>query len=110
MSEEQLQIFDLLWAQERPHFEGRYYRFGEVAVNPRPGDSTPLGDFPGVIFVNTFVNVQMRRKLDAGSRRGTHETGHKCKFAGAVTGSAAPEPCPDCRRRARPAPARGTLP
>jgi probable F420-dependent oxidoreductase len=36
MSEEQLQIFDLLWSQDRPHFEGRYYRFGEVAVNPRP--------------------------------------------------------------------------
>jgi len=36
MSEEQLQIFDLLWSQDRPHFEGRYYQFGEVAVNPRP--------------------------------------------------------------------------
>jgi len=36
MSEEQLQIFNLLWKEERPHFEGRYYRFGEVAVNPRP--------------------------------------------------------------------------
>jgi probable F420-dependent oxidoreductase len=36
MSEEQLQIFDLLWSQDRPRFEGRYYRFGEVAVNPRP--------------------------------------------------------------------------
>src|SRR3972149_6800623 len=36
MSEEQLQIFNLLWIEERPHFEGRYYRFGEVAVNPRP--------------------------------------------------------------------------
>jgi probable F420-dependent oxidoreductase len=36
MSEEQLQIFNLLWAEERPRFEGRYYRFGEVAVNPKP--------------------------------------------------------------------------
>ena len=36
MSEEQLQIFDLLWTQERPSFEGRYYRFDPVAVNPRP--------------------------------------------------------------------------
>jgi probable F420-dependent oxidoreductase len=36
MSEEQLQIFDMLWKEERPHFEGRYYRFDPVAVNPRP--------------------------------------------------------------------------
>lgn len=36
MSEEQLQIFDLLWSEERPRFDGRHYRFDEVAVNPRP--------------------------------------------------------------------------
>jgi probable F420-dependent oxidoreductase len=36
MSEEQLQIFNLLWAQERPQFKGRFYQFDEVAVNPRP--------------------------------------------------------------------------
>jgi probable F420-dependent oxidoreductase len=36
MSEEQLQIFDLLWARERPEFNGRYYHFDPVAVNPRP--------------------------------------------------------------------------
>lgn len=36
MSEEQLQIFDMLWATDRPHFEGEHYRFEEVAVNPRP--------------------------------------------------------------------------
>jgi probable F420-dependent oxidoreductase len=36
MSEEQLQIFDMLWATDRPHFEGQHYRFEEVAVNPRP--------------------------------------------------------------------------
>jgi probable F420-dependent oxidoreductase len=36
MSEEQLQIFDLLWKEERPHFEGRFYHFPELAVNPRP--------------------------------------------------------------------------
>jgi probable F420-dependent oxidoreductase len=36
MSEEQLQIFDLLWSTERPSFAGRYYQFPEIAVNPRP--------------------------------------------------------------------------
>lgn len=36
MSEEQLQIFNSLWQTERPSFAGRYYSFGEVAVNPRP--------------------------------------------------------------------------
>jgi probable F420-dependent oxidoreductase len=36
MSEEQLQIFDLLWSEERPSFEGRFYRFDAVAVNPVP--------------------------------------------------------------------------
>jgi probable F420-dependent oxidoreductase len=52
MSEEQLQIFNLLWAQDRPSFKGRYYSFDPVAVNPRPvqqprfpiwigGESTP---------------------------------------------------------------------
>jgi probable F420-dependent oxidoreductase len=36
MSEEQLQIFNLLWSEERPSFKGRYYGFDPVAVNPRP--------------------------------------------------------------------------
>lgn len=36
MSNEQLQIFNLLWKEERPRFEGRHYRFDELAVNPRP--------------------------------------------------------------------------
>jgi probable F420-dependent oxidoreductase len=36
MSEEQLQIFNLLWKEERPSFKGRYYSFDAVAVNPRP--------------------------------------------------------------------------
>lgn len=36
MSNEQLEIFGSLWKQERPRFEGRYYRFNEVAVSPKP--------------------------------------------------------------------------
>ncbi len=36
MSEEQLQIFNLLWSEERPSFQGRHYQFPAVAVNPRP--------------------------------------------------------------------------
>ena len=36
MSEEQLQIFNLLWSEERPEFHGRYYDFEAVAVNPVP--------------------------------------------------------------------------
>lgn len=36
MSEEQLEIFDRLWATDRPSFDGRFYQFPEVAVNPRP--------------------------------------------------------------------------
>ncbi len=36
LSEEQLQIFNLLWTQERPEFKGRFYQFEPVAVNPRP--------------------------------------------------------------------------
>jgi probable F420-dependent oxidoreductase len=36
MSEEQLQIFNLLWSEERPSFHGRHYQFPAVAVNPRP--------------------------------------------------------------------------
>ncbi len=36
VADEQLEILDLVWSQDRPHFEGRHYRFGEVAVSPRP--------------------------------------------------------------------------
>jgi probable F420-dependent oxidoreductase len=36
MSEEQLQIFSQLWSEERPRFEGRHYRFEELAVSPPP--------------------------------------------------------------------------
>jgi probable F420-dependent oxidoreductase len=36
MANEQLQIFNRLWKEERPRFEGRYYRFDEVAVSPKP--------------------------------------------------------------------------
>ena len=35
-SEEQLQIFNLLWSEERPEFHGTHYDFEPVAVNPRP--------------------------------------------------------------------------
>ncbi len=36
MSNEQLEIFNLLWKEERPRFQGRYYHFDEVAVSPKP--------------------------------------------------------------------------
>lgn len=36
MSEEQLQIFNKLWSEDRPSFDGRHYRFEPVAVNPVP--------------------------------------------------------------------------
>jgi probable F420-dependent oxidoreductase len=36
MSAEQLEIFNLLWSQERPEFHGKHYDFDPVAVNPRP--------------------------------------------------------------------------
>ncbi len=36
MSAEQLEIFNLLWEEERPSFDGVHYQFPEVAVNPRP--------------------------------------------------------------------------
>jgi len=36
LSDEQLQIMNLLWDEEKPRFEGRYYRFGEVGFYPKP--------------------------------------------------------------------------
>jgi len=36
LSDEQLRLVDRLWTEERPRFEGRYYRFGELAFNPKP--------------------------------------------------------------------------
>lgn len=36
LTDEQLQIMNLLWKEEKPRFEGRYYRFGEVAFYPKP--------------------------------------------------------------------------
>jgi probable F420-dependent oxidoreductase len=34
--EEQLRTVSVLWEEERSRFEGRYYRFGEIAFNPKP--------------------------------------------------------------------------
>ncbi|MDA2934035.1 TIGR03619 family F420-dependent LLM class oxidoreductase [Acidobacteria bacterium AH-259-D05] len=36
VSDEQLQIMNLLWNEEKPRFEGRYYSFGEIAFYPKP--------------------------------------------------------------------------
>jgi probable F420-dependent oxidoreductase len=36
MSEEQLQIFNKLWTEDKPSFDGRFYKFEPVAVNPVP--------------------------------------------------------------------------
>lgn len=36
MSDEQLQVIKLLWAEKNPSFEGRYYRFSEIALYPKP--------------------------------------------------------------------------
>jgi probable F420-dependent oxidoreductase len=36
MSDEQLQIIKLAWTEDRVCFEGRYYRFDDVAVYPKP--------------------------------------------------------------------------
>lgn len=36
MSDEQLRIIKLAWTEDRVHFEGRYYRFDDVAVYPKP--------------------------------------------------------------------------
>jgi probable F420-dependent oxidoreductase len=36
VTDEQLQIFKALWTQDRPSFEGRFYRFPEISVTPRP--------------------------------------------------------------------------
>jgi probable F420-dependent oxidoreductase len=36
ISDEQLRLVNLLWEEERPRFEGRYYRFGELAFYPKP--------------------------------------------------------------------------
>ena len=35
-SDEQLEIVRLLWEEERPRFEGRYFRFDNVAFYPKP--------------------------------------------------------------------------
>jgi probable F420-dependent oxidoreductase len=36
MSNEQLQIFDMLWKSERPSFQGKFYKFPPLAVSPKP--------------------------------------------------------------------------
>jgi probable F420-dependent oxidoreductase len=36
ISDEQLQIIKLVWEEERPRFEGRYYRFDEIGFYPKP--------------------------------------------------------------------------
>jgi probable F420-dependent oxidoreductase len=36
VADEQLEIVDRLWGEDRPSFEGRYYRFREVGFSPKP--------------------------------------------------------------------------
>lgn len=36
VSDEQLEIVNQLWTQERPRFEGRHYRFDKVGFSPKP--------------------------------------------------------------------------
>lgn len=36
VSDEQLQVVTLLWENEKPRFDGRYYRFQEVGFSPKP--------------------------------------------------------------------------
>lgn len=36
VADEQLRILDLVWGQERPRFEGAWYRFGEIGFAPKP--------------------------------------------------------------------------
>lgn len=36
ISDEQLEILDRLWREERPSFDGRHYRFSNIAFYPRP--------------------------------------------------------------------------
>ncbi len=36
MSNEQLQIFDLLWKSDKPSFKGKHYQFPALSVSPKP--------------------------------------------------------------------------
>src|SRR3989441_5156211 len=36
VADEQLEVLRRLWEEERPSFEGRYYRFREVGFSPKP--------------------------------------------------------------------------
>lgn len=36
VADEQLQLVNRVWEEDRPRFEGRFYRFGELAFYPKP--------------------------------------------------------------------------
>jgi alkanesulfonate monooxygenase SsuD/methylene tetrahydromethanopterin reductase-like flavin-dependent oxidoreductase (luciferase family) len=36
VADEQLELMSRLWAEDKPSFEGRYYRFHEVGFSPKP--------------------------------------------------------------------------
>src|SRR5205814_10457457 len=36
VSDEQLELVDRVWREERPRWDGRYYRFGEIGFAPKP--------------------------------------------------------------------------
>ncbi len=36
MADEALQVIGRVWEEEKPSFDGRYYRFGEVGFSPKP--------------------------------------------------------------------------
>lgn len=42
ISDEQLRVLKLLWQEERPSLKGDYYRFGEIAFNPKPFEKPGL--------------------------------------------------------------------
>ena len=54
-ADEQLAVFDALFAQELPRFDGRYYRFPEIGFSPKP----PGGRIP--IWVGGATTAAFRR-------------------------------------------------
>ena len=42
VADEQLEVFTRLWGEERPSFDGRYYRFHDVGFSPKPFHGTRL--------------------------------------------------------------------
>jgi probable F420-dependent oxidoreductase len=62
--DEYLEVIRQCWLEDHPHFEGRYYRLGDVGFFPKPARSAPLVRPP--VWIGAYSSPGFRRAGRAG--------------------------------------------